>query len=393
MKYQNMLVITNNFPDLYNRSVGNIFVKEQIQSIKKYFKNITVISPVAYGMERLRNTTYEDYTFDNVSVYFPKYFNIPFCYFWPKCIWLSFEYRAISDLIQKKRISFDIIHAHFTWPSGAVAVELKKKYRVPLIITEHTSETYLNAVYKKDAMYIHTWYQSDAIIRVKDDLSLLSDIRIPQNKLYYIPNGYDPLMFSQQNTLTCRNKLNLPLDKKIILNVGNLYSKLKGHRYLIEAMAQIVKNRDDVLCIIIGSGKLENELNKKVKYLQLENYVKLIGGRSHEEISIWMNSCDIFVLPSLKESFGVVQIEAMACGKPVIATYNGGSEEIIISKSYGYLVEPANSKQLSEMILRALDENWDCGMIRNYSSKYSWDIVSKQLLDLYVGVTKGGVYR
>ncbi|MDI3541356.1 MAG: hypothetical protein PWQ62_270 [Candidatus Methanomethylophilaceae archaeon] len=72
-----------------------------------------------------------------------------------------------------------------------------------------------------------------------------------------------------------------------------------------------------------------------------------------------MNACDLFVLPSLSESFGVVQIEALACGKPVVATRNGGSEEVIISDDYGLLVDPANPNELREKIIEAPDKDWD----------------------------------
>jgi len=72
-----------------------------------------------------------------------------------------------------------------------------------------------------------------------------------------------------------------------------------------------------------------------------------------------MNACDLFVLPSLLESFGVVQIEALACGKPVVATRNGGSEEVISSDDYGLLVDPANPNELREKIIEAPDKDWD----------------------------------
>jgi len=72
-----------------------------------------------------------------------------------------------------------------------------------------------------------------------------------------------------------------------------------------------------------------------------------------------MNACDLFVLPSISESFGVVQIEALACGKPVVATRNGGSEEVITSDDYGLLVDPANPNELREKIIEAPDKDWD----------------------------------
>jgi glycosyltransferase involved in cell wall biosynthesis len=118
------------------------------------------------------------------------------------------------------------------------------------------------------------------------------------------------------------------------------------------------------------------------------DYVKLAGGRPHNEIPIWMNACDVFVLPSLRESFGVVQIEAMACGKPVVATYNGGSEEIITSEDYGLLCESANPKALAEKILIAFDKEWDGETIRRYAEQFRWETIIEEIVAIYKSITR-----
>lgn len=126
MKNKNLLVIANNFPDKYDKNSGGIFVKEQIKYLKKNFKTIYIISPVAYGIEYLRKTGYENYKFDNVCVYFPKYFNFPLFFFHFRSLWTYLENRAIYKLINEMNIKFDLVHAHFTWPSGVSATRLKK---------------------------------------------------------------------------------------------------------------------------------------------------------------------------------------------------------------------------------------------------------------------------
>jgi len=115
-------------------------------------------------------------------------------------------------------------------------------------------------------------------------------------------------------------------------------------------------------------------ISSQINYLQV---------KPHAEIPIWMNACDVFVLPSLRESFGIVKIEVMACGKPVVATYNGGSEEIITSEDYGLLCEPANPEDLAEKILIALDKEWDDEKIRKYAERFTWEDIAKEIVKVY----------
>ena len=100
------------------------------------------------------------------------------------------------------------------------------------------------------------------------------------------------------------------------------------------------------------------------------------------------DATNLFVLPSLSLSIGVVQIEAMACGVPVVATRNGGSEEIIISEDYGLLCEPANPEDLAEKILIALEKEWDREKIRKYAEQFTWDNIAKKVVEVYEEVLK-----
>ncbi|BBL66263.1 Glycosyl transferase, group 1 [Methanosarcina mazei TMA] len=393
MKNKNLLILTNNFPDKYDKYTQEIFVKEQVKLLKDYFKNVYVISPVAYGVDYLRKTTYENYKFDNVYVFFPKYFNFPLFYFYFRNCWSYLGDRETFKLINKMNLNFDLIHAHFTWPSGVIATRLKKKLKTPLVITEHISSGKLKAtIFKKDSLYIKTFSESNAIIRVNNkDISLFHKIDIPSNKVFSVPNGYDSNKFSVLNMEDCRIKLELPTDKKIILNVGNLYGEVKGHKYLIEAMNEVIKHRKDVLCIIVGSGILHHKLKNQIESLGLSDYIKLAGGKPYYEIPIWMNACDVFVLPSLNEGNPTVMFECLGCGKPFVGTKVGGIPEIIVSNDYGLLCDPAKPKELAENILLALDKNWNKKKILNYAEQYRWENIAEQIQQIYCHVLRAEV--
>ncbi|WP_148883188.1 glycosyltransferase family 4 protein [Thermococcus aciditolerans] len=371
-----LLILAGSFPSKDGSFYIGSFIKGQVDELKNYFEEIIVISPQPVGYRR----NLKEYFYDNVRVYYPRFFHIPVEFF-RKRLGDNF-FKAASRIIEGEGLEFDLIHAHFTWPSGYAGVKLKEKYNVPLIITTHGLHvTRLETLKKRSA--ICTWNSADAIINVsRKCVELLMSLGIPMSRLYYIPNGVDLGKFYPMDSSVVRKMLGIPIDKKIIVSVGNLVEK-KGYIYLINAAKIMRETEKDFAVYIIGGGPLYNYLQNEIRKLGLQKHVKLIGPKPHHEIPLWMNAADVFVLPSLVENFGVVNIEAMACGKPVVSTYNGGSEEIIVSEDYGLLCPPKNPECLAEKILIALEKEWDHERIRNYAKQFTWELVVKQILDVY----------
>ncbi len=376
----------------------NSFQKESINSLCKYCNECSVLvrsNPIAeiskYITIPYLNPFKLDYKIDltntpsNVSVYSTPILYAP----------LDSQYKrlgkkhsnAVEKVIRNNNIKFDLIHSHFTWSSGYAGAKLKEKYNVPFVVTAHGYDIYI-LPFKDDEWKERIEYvlnSADHIITVsKSNLACIRKLNV-NTPVTVLPNGYRDEIFHQRDLKTCRDTLNLPHDKKIILAVGNLM-EIKGHKYLIEAMNEVVKHRNDVQCYIVGCGRLENKLKKQIVAASLQDHVRLVGCKPHDDIPIWMNACDVFVLPSLSESFGVVQIEAMACGKPVVATYNGGSEEIVISEAYGLLSEPVDSEKLADNILSALDKSWDIDEIKEYAKRFMWKNIATEILEVYSSV-------
>lgn len=389
----NLLVLTSRFPHAED-SISSSFVKSQIDCMKDFFEKIYVISLNPFIPNILsefpfmnprwsRDALASDYGYDNIEVYFAKYVSLPFD-FWRKNIG-DIALEATRKVIKNKNISFDLIHAHFTWPCGHVGCKIKNKYNVPLIITGHGYDVY--DLPFRDIKWNTTIRRiligSDHIITVsKKNYDKLMQLDSTTDKISIIPNGYDSSLFRQLSKERVRKKLNLPKDKKIILSVGIL-DLVKGHEYLVKALDIIVQQEKNVLCIIVGSGSQERSLKKMISNLNLGDHIKLVGSKPHDEIPLWMNACDVFILPSLSESFGIVQIEAMACGKPIVATLNGGSEEIIINEKLGILVEPKDIDELAKAILMALSNKWDSMYIIEYAKLFTWEKIAARVKDVY----------
>jgi glycosyltransferase involved in cell wall biosynthesis len=359
------------------------FVKDQYECISKYVAEINALTRNNYYYVLKRKSLVDSSKIPmNISVRETPVFYLPLDSHYKKLGKLHFN--AVDKAINKNGIDFDLIHSQFTWSSGYVGAKLKEKYDVPFVVTAHGYDIYSlpfkDSEWRKRIEYVLN--SADHIITVsKSNLKCINKLDV-STPVTVIPNGYDSNKFYPRDQNDCRDQLNIPIDKSVLLTVGNL-EEVKGQKYLIEAMQEIIKSRKDVLCYIVGSGPLESKLKKQILVAGLENYVKLVGAKPHSEIPIWMNACDVFVLPSLRESFGVVQIEAMACGKPVVATYNGGSEEIIVSEDYGLLVERSNSHNLSKMIEVGISKIWNRGQIIEYSKYYQWKNVTKQIHKIY----------
>lgn len=299
-------------------------------------------------------------------------------------------FKKIDRYIEENDIKFDIIHSYFLWNSGIVGAKLKQKYDKPLIVTGLGFDVYdvpfRGKPYKEKILYVLE--QADQITTVTSKMKKIMRNRlfVPDEKLSVVPNGVDTDKFYPMDKEKARKRLGLPLNRKIIVNVGNLLP-VKGQKYLVDSTYKLInKNKmDDLLTIIVGSGKNKKDLESKIQKLGLEHNVKLVGQRPHSEIPLWMNASDLFVLPSVRESFGIVQLEAMACGCPVVATKNGGSEEIIESDRVGILCETKDPYSLAKSIENALNITWNQNEIVDYLHRnfLTWDDFGKKITDIY----------
>lgn len=384
-----LLVIASQYPDEKHRFMGGIFVKQQVEPLKSKFKRIVVIAPVLWAFFLKENTYCQNYSYDNVDVFFPR------CYYIPRPVHRIiskytdhiFDNRAqvVENLLEKENIHFDLIHAHFSWPSGYIAMRLKEKNNVPYALSMHEDPVWFNEdIERAHPLWQALWSNADALIRIsKEDLALLKKYN---DSTYSLKYGFSS-RFIPLDTLKSRRQLHIPEDKKIVFSLGFL-SERKGFNFLIDAMARITKQRSDVLCLIGGAdpsgfGFTERKLKNQIQRNSLEKYVRLLGPIPEDQVVTTMNCCDIFVLSSLSEAFGIVNLEAMACGKPVISTYNGGSNEIVTSEEFGFLVQPAEAEILAEKILEALDKTWDPVAIRRHAEEFSWEAIGDQLLGIY----------
>lgn len=284
----------------------------------------------------------------------------------------------------KKHGKPDLIHAHNMIYAGLTAAYLKKTYNIPIVITEHSSEyamqTINTEIQKKITHVLNTEKNIFAVSPKLIELLTNKFSLTKTNNIKWLPNVLDPLV---ENTPFTPRKLN---DNKTVrfLNVGNLIP-LKGQKELIIAFNKAFKNTNNVELIIAGKGPLKKELQELIQQLNLSSKIKLIGLISRSEVIKQMDLCNIFVLPSHYETFGVVLIEALSRGIPVISTFCGGPE-CIVNKNNGILVAPKNVEELTNALI-TMHKNYTTynqnKLRENCLNQFGKATFSKSLIQIY----------
>lgn len=248
---------------------------------------------------------------------------------------------------------YDVVHAHWLIPQGIVQSFFKKSY----IVTGHGGDvTSLNkGILKK--LKIRCLRKAKHVTVVSEYLKEKIQELVPEIEPNVISMGVDTSKFGKQYAVPNYFGQN---DKKVVLFVGRL-AEVKGVTYLIEAMRQI-----DALLVIVGDGPLKKELEKQAQKINNSigiERIKFLGSKTHKELNSIYASADIFVMPSVtardggREGFGLVMLEAMASGLPIVASNSGGIAQLIQDGVNGLLCEERNIDQLIEYINVLLDNS------------------------------------
>lgn len=303
--------------------------------------------------------------------------------FWRKIRFLGTISFWIKIFLVLKKINPDIVHAQ-NIGNGIPAFLAKKIFKKPYVVYGHGSDVYLPWRFKKPISKL-VLKNADAVIALTEDMKKAIK-KIYNRDVLVIPNGIDLEKFEDLSRVTFRKRWKIEDEEKILTFVGTL-RPIKGVEYLIRAMKIIRQKNADARLMLVGNGEEREKLEKLVKELILEEYVRFIGKVQNEEVPEYMAASDIFILPSLSEGFPVTVLEAMASGLPIIVTRVRGLQEIIKDGENGFLVEPKNPEQIAEKVLMLLEDD----ELRERISKnnkeqaegYSWESVVARLEKVY----------
>ncbi|MBU1018119.1 glycosyltransferase family 4 protein [Patescibacteria group bacterium] len=287
------------------------------------------------------------------------------------------HYTQLKKLL--KTGEFDLIHIHL-WNPGSCryAFWAAQHAKIPIVTTEHDPFELGGLKHKIKKMCLA---KSDQMIAISmDNFRHLSDYGDNvKNRLNLIHNGIEADRFFDNH-----DKASLPVQKGdlVITCIAELH-KRKGHRHLLQAFKRLQAEFPTLHLMLVGAGSEEKEL--KEKYGDIPN-VHFLGWR--EDIPQILKASDVFVLPSLREAFGLVILEAMASGVIAVATDNGGAKDIIEDGKSGYLVPPANSERLTEAIRTILtnpDQKRDIEKtaLERVSTHFTAKVMAKKTAKVY----------
>ncbi len=371
------------YPNEYEPTIGD-FVQRHAKAVSQLMR-VDVIHVVQAGrkfnyLNKVVNN-YDGNLHEAIHYFTYKKSNIDWLdkILYNKTYWRYYK-KIVDDYIQQKGKP-DLLHVHVPFKAGIIALAFLRKYKIPFIVSEHSSlysnnakenfsnqdfffRFYTEHIFKKAALVTNV---SAAIGSVLKQMFGLNDVRI-------IPNVVDTNHFyfkPKQKNKTFR-----------WLHVSSMHPS-KNVDKIIQIFTQISKERNDWELIICGP--VNKEYEQLAEKLNLQSRIKFTGEISYEEVAKQMQQADAFVLFSSRENFPCVIIEAICCGIPVVASDIGGTQEAV-NESNGILVEPNNIDELQNAIISMMNN------ITKYNSekisadaisKYNYNTVAQQFIDLY----------
>jgi len=396
-----ILTITSSFPHYKDSYEGGHFIQELVQNLSSADIIPVVLAPhfpggkrdECWGTIQIHRFRYflperfERLAYGHGFVYNIRNDCLAFAEIVPFCIAEFF-----SSLILARRQKTDLVHSHWLLPQGLAGAILHMIFRIPHVATIHGSD--LNLIKKYRLLRPVCRF----IIRHSDSITvnsrymrqqLLSVVPSCESRITVIPMGVDFLTFYERKGPDRRHEFET---RHLILCISRLID-WKGTVFLIEALPEVLRQYPDARLVIIGVGPEHDNLLQKTAELNLGHAVCFQGGVSSDDLPSYYHSADVFVLPSINkagktEGLGVVLLEAMAAGCPVIGSNVGGIPDIITDGKNGFLVPEQRPDILAGNIIRIMSDATirekfrENGYIR-VRDTFSWETVSRQFLETY----------
>ena len=376
-----VLSLTTVFPNRMQPTHG-LFVLERLRHLAAR-AHVCVVAPIAWRARRKGSVPAEERR-GELDVMHPTFFYVPgvLKVLDGLCLFLS----VLGTVRQLRRtFDFDVIDAHFAYPEGFAAALLSSWFRRPFTITMRGTEILIARSRLRRLAIRWALRRADRVIAVADPLARFArSLGVPADRIAVIENGVDTDLFRLTPRPAARQAVGLQNESPVIVSVGHL-SPRKGFQRVIRVLPLLVEVHPALTFVIVGGpgGEPNNrrELKSLVTRLGLEHHVIFAGPQPPTRVAEWLSAADVFVLASDYEGCPNVVLEALACGRPVVATRVGNVDRLVPGHA-GILVDSVEDESA---MLRALDSalraTWHSPSIRACAELRSWSDVASRVFD------------
>jgi glycosyltransferase involved in cell wall biosynthesis len=385
-----VLVLSSLFPRSDNRISGS-FVHEQVAALRRQGIDARVLT----GTERWLGPSRPLASLASIAAYLrqvPAWRSegaVPCAEFLSLVIGrlggaarsLSYEHglRRVMDEVRRE-FPFDLVHAHTALLDGAAAAALKPSLGVPLVLTEHTGP--FGVIVRTPAMRRRVRRALDAAdvliaVSAAHAASIRSSFPDLARSIEVVPNGVDGDLFRPAPPDAAARK------QRRIVWIGHL-DRVKRPDLAVAAFAALARRRDDAVLHLIGAGPLEPELRQQAERAGLGARIRIEGYLGREAIADRLRQADALLVTSVVETFGIVVVEALATGIPVVATRCGGPEEIIATVPASGRLTSDDPTEIAAALAGVLDAPPDRGLLRHHAlARFGIDGVVSRLAAVY----------
>ena len=279
----------------------------------------------------------------------------------------------------------DVIFSCFLYPEGYAALKIGKILSVPVVAMSIGSD--INRI-GDPISALHTQAvlrEADFVVTVSGDLRRKAvAMAAPPEKARAILNGCDLAVFHVKDRPEARQRLHIDPAAEAVVYIGRMDVK-KGLRELVDATASLHTQRPELHVYLVGEGPDRQVIESAIQAHSAASYIHALQGCASDDVAVWMAAADLVTLPSYMEGCPNVVLEALACGRPVVATNVGGIPELM-NDECGSLVPPRDPAALAHALASVLDRTWDAAAVSARSSR-SWSDVAAELLAIFESLT------
>jgi glycosyltransferase involved in cell wall biosynthesis len=285
-----------------------------------------------------------------------------------------------------------VFHGHRAYPMGLTAVWLGRCLGRPAVVSVYGSDVHTEAA--SGPLAVRYWTRralrgAARVIAVSQSLmDGVAALGVGAERCRYVPSGVDLERFVPREARAARAALGLPPEARVVLCISQFYP-IKGHTVLVEAFRRLAERRADALMVLTGDGPLRPTVEAAVREAGLAGRTRFTGTVPYDAVPAWLAAADLMVLPSYNEGMPLSVLEALACGRPVIASRVGGTPELVSDARYGLLVPPGDPAALAAALEEALARPWNAAELRARAAEFGWPEIVARVRAVYAEAVAG----